>query len=192
MRNARGYIIVGTDAVDDHIPLRLYFAYGSNLNRDQMIAAGGGSADAGEFSGRCPDCALVAPFVLEDYRLVFVGERTKRWGRGGVATIVPDGGARVHGALYRLSAADEAALDRFERVNAEQPEAANYYKAEQICCYDDEPVYTYIATQRLAPLNRPNQRYLDTIRRGYEQWGLPLSGLEGIEAFPVEPLREAH
>lgn len=47
---------------------KLYFAYGSNINLEQM-------------DYRCPDATVVGPVVLENYELLFR--------RGGFATIVP-------------------------------------------------------------------------------------------------------
>ena len=54
----------------------LYFAYGSNINLDQM-----------EY--RCPDASVVGPVVLDNYELLFRSS--------GVATIAPKEGGRVHG-----------------------------------------------------------------------------------------------
>ena len=91
-------------------------------------------------------------------------------------------------ARYTGSArADEELLDGFERVDPLHPTAGNYYKAEDVCRHNGEPAYTYIATENLAPVNHPNQRYLDTIRRGFQQWGLPLNELDGIATYPSEP-----
>lgn len=51
---------------------KLYFAYGSNINLDQMAQ-------------RCPDAQVVGPVTLENYELLFHGNL-----RGaGVATIAP-------------------------------------------------------------------------------------------------------
>lgn len=71
--------------------MKLYFAYGANLNRDNM-------------AWRCPDAVTVQPFYLLDWRLAF----------SGVATIQPRPGDRVPGALWAISDADEQALDIFE------------------------------------------------------------------------------
>ena len=55
-----------------------YFAYGSNMNLDQMAY-------------RCPAASVVEPVHLEGYRLTFCGR-----GKGsGVATILPEEGSRV-------------------------------------------------------------------------------------------------
>ena len=58
---------------------KLYFAYGSNINLDQMAQ-------------RCPDAQVVGPVTLENYELLFHGNL-----RGaGVATIAPREGSTVH------------------------------------------------------------------------------------------------
>ena len=64
---------------------KLYFAYGSNINLDQM-------------AHRCPAAEVVGPVVLENYRLLFRGNRRGR----GVATIVPHKGQMVHGLLWNV------------------------------------------------------------------------------------------
>lgn len=71
--------------------MKLYFAYGANLNQDNM-------------SYRCPDAVAVQPLRLNGWRLAF----------SGVATIQPDPAGTVHGALWAISDADELALDTFE------------------------------------------------------------------------------
>lgn len=167
--------------------MRLYFAYGSNLARGQMRAPpADGPADR-QYRGRCPDSVPVASWRLDGYRLAFVGERTTRWGRGGVATIQPAPRSTVHGAVYRLSRADEEALDGFENINEAAPEQGSYRKVEGLFAYQGEPVYTYVATARLGPENQPNEYYLSTLRRGYRDWGLPLAALAGISCYPWEP-----
>lgn len=77
----------------------LYFAYGSNLDDDQMRA-------------RCSSACVVARAVLPNYALAF-GGFSHRWG-GAVASMVRSKGARVEGLLYGLDDVDLRALDRFE------------------------------------------------------------------------------
>ena len=47
---------------------RLYFAYGSNINLDQMAV-------------RCPAATVVGPVVLDNYELLFRGNRSGCGGR---------------------------------------------------------------------------------------------------------------
>lgn len=71
--------------------MKLYFAYGANLNIKNM-------------AHRCPDAVALQPLYLEGYRLAF----------SGVATILPDADHKVPGALWAISDQDEEALDHFE------------------------------------------------------------------------------
>ena len=74
-----------------------YFAYGSNMNLDQM-----------EY--RCPAASVVEPVHLEGYRLTFCGR-----GKGsGVATILPEEGSRVEGVLWKITSECEKSLDFYE------------------------------------------------------------------------------
>jgi hypothetical protein len=141
---------------------KLYFAYGSNLSHAQMRE-------------RCPQSTPVSAHVLAGYRLEFVSAGTQRWGEGGVATVVPDPGSSVPGALYRITPEDEARLDGFEGVNPAQPELGAYYKDETLLRYDGEPVLVYIATARLAEQgdHSPSLAYRSVINRGRRDWGQP-------------------
>ena len=76
---------------------KLYFAYGSNINLDQMAQ-------------RCPDARVVGPVTLENYELLFRGNL-----RGaGVATIAPREGSTVHGLLWNITPECERSLDYYE------------------------------------------------------------------------------
>lgn len=72
---------------------RLYFAYGSNINLNQM-------------DHRCPDATVVGPVALENYELLFR--------RGGFATIAPKEGGKVHGLLWSITLECERSLDMYE------------------------------------------------------------------------------
>ncbi len=72
---------------------QLYFAYGSNMNLNQMAF-------------RCPDTEVIESVQVENYRLAFRGS--------GVATILPEYGSRVEGVLWRISVDDEKSLDVYE------------------------------------------------------------------------------
>ena len=74
-----------------------YFAYGSNINLQQMAF-------------RCPNAKVVGPCVLENYELLFRGNG----GGFGVATIAAKEGSRVHGLLWKITPRDEQRLDVYE------------------------------------------------------------------------------
>lgn len=71
--------------------MKLYFAYGANLNLLGMRF-------------RCPAAKPVSAFLLHDYRLAF----------SGVATVQPCPGASVSGALWEITTECEDNLDVFE------------------------------------------------------------------------------
>lgn len=68
-----------------------YFAYGSNLNKEQMQC-------------RCPSSKLLEVNTLEGYKLVF-----KLY-----ADIIPAEGKSVIGGLWEISIKDEKRLDKYE------------------------------------------------------------------------------
>ncbi len=74
-----------------------YFAYGSNMNRNQMAF-------------RCPDAEPIQTIRLKGYRLEFCANG----GGNGVATVLPDPGSHVDGALWRISDRDENHLNHYE------------------------------------------------------------------------------
>lgn len=75
---------------------KLYIAYGSNLNLEQM-------------AHRCPDSKPLGKVELNDYQLLFRG------GRGGsVATVEPLKGNSVPCLLWEITKTDETTLDRYE------------------------------------------------------------------------------
>jgi len=79
--------------------MHYYFAYGSNMNQEQMTE-------------RCPSATLVGVAELQDYRLAFSIFSPKRL--CGCADIIPSSGESVYGLLYQLPEVDMAALDTFE------------------------------------------------------------------------------
>ncbi len=80
----------------------LHFAYGSNLDRDQMKC-------------RCPDYTFVDIAKKPDYRIAFTWCSKNR--KGGVADVVESIRDVVWGALYELSEKDIESLDKYEGSN---------------------------------------------------------------------------
>lgn len=87
----------------------LYFAYGSNMNLDQMAY-------------RCPEAEVVGPVRLKDHKLAFRG--------AGFATILPCAGCSVEGVLWRVTETDERQLDRYVRNGyaGKVPTLKDYYR----------------------------------------------------------------
>ena len=149
----------------------LYFAYGSNINLDQM-------------QYRCPDASVYGQAVLDNYDLRFRGS--------GVATVEPKEGACVYGLLWELTDKCEASLDRYEgypRLYIKQTLEVRTFDGRRV------PVMAYIMNPELhlKPSLPPRDYYLG-IKTGYEQNGLPVGCLKyafknclkecGIEPYP--------
>lgn len=76
--------------------MKIYAAYGSNLNHAQM-------------RGRCPDAKYLGSAMLKDQNLIFCGQPDHSF-----ATIETMEGKEVPIGLWEISARDERALDRYE------------------------------------------------------------------------------
>ena len=82
-----------------------YFAYGSNMDVDQMGV-------------RCPGALFVGRASL--------AEQEFRINTHGVATVIPANGSEVHGVLWEIAPAHEASLDRYEGV------ASGFYRKAMV------------------------------------------------------------
>ena len=139
---------------------KLYVAYGSNLNVEQM-------------SYRCPDAAVVGVGVLANKQLEFWG-----WPGHGVATVTPKRGSDVPVAVWEISEADERSLDSYEGW-------PHLYRKEDIqVVLDTGEVVTamvylmnkeYRGTRVSAA--QPSNSYLNTILQGYRYFGLKRDAL---------------
>lgn len=133
----------------------LYFAYGSNINLEQM-------------EHRCPDAQVVGPVTLKDYELQFRGY--------GFATIAPKKGSVVHGLMWKLPPTSEQTLDHYEGY-------PHHYSKEQVPVRTaDGTVLSVMAYIMAEPLCRqpalPPTHYYRAIYRGFETNGLPVESLE--------------
>jgi len=147
---------------------QLYFAYGSNINLEQM-------------ADRCPAATPLRPVVLDNYRLAFRGS----FSFNGVATIIPAQGEKVYGLLWRITPACELSLDRYEGY-------PHLYGKEQITVRDRDgrrhPVMVYIMSHEewLVPAE-PSQPYFSGIVQGYKQNDLPTRPLfEAVQRTRIE------
>ena len=136
----------------------LYFAYGSNMNLNQMAF-------------RCPDAEVVDTVRLEGYRLAFC----MNGGGNGVATILPEEGSYVDGVLWRISERDERHLDHYEGF-------PYLYGKEPVVVIDQDGIrheimaYTMNSPYKDTPA-MPSKAYLEGILNGCRQ--------NGIETAPV-------
>ena len=139
----------------------LYFAYGSNMWREQMRQ-------------RCPDHELVGKAVLPGYALCF--PRTSPIRECGVAGIAETHGAEVWGVLYRLHDQDLAALDKREGYDPAKPVHLNRYYRTTVRVLKDGEAHdclTYLA--RAEPgTHVPSVEYMSALITGAVENGLPV------------------
>ncbi|MBQ6164732.1 MAG: gamma-glutamylcyclotransferase [Clostridia bacterium] len=137
--------------------MKYYLAYGSNLNMRQMRQ-------------RCPDAMPISSAVILDYRLLF---------RRGVATIEPMQGASVPVGIWKISASDEKALDRYEGY------PWLYTKRNFKLRMNGKIVaaMAYIMTDG-HEVSGPREGYLETIKKGYDCFGFDYGTL-------IEAVRES-
>lgn len=109
---------------------RLYFAYGSNMDEEQM-------------ADRCPEARLIEKARLNGYQFII---NTR-----GVASIVKQAESFVDGILWEISSRDEVALDRYEGVSS------NIYFKKEITVDSMQSEEKYIALVYIASDNAPGQ-----------------------------------
>ena len=130
---------------------RLYIAYGSNLNTEQM-------------AWRCPGAKVVAKSWLHDYWLVFQGRAY-----GAHANVIPKKGFDVPVVVWEITPYHERSLDRYEGV------AGGYYTKETMEVEVDgkmEKALIYIMTPN--PYGIPSDTYLQSIAEGYKTFNLDI------------------
>lgn len=141
-----------------------YFAYGANLCVAHMKII-------------CPRSAPEGPARLEDHRLVIALPASAPRNGPGWATVTPEAGARVPGALFRLHPDDLPTLDRFENF----PTLYGRETMEVTTAEGRAEAMLYVMP---APLRaaRPTARYIELLRQGYTDFGLPPAALESALA----------
>ena len=129
---------------------KLYVAYGSNLNMEQMAY-------------RCPDARPLGTAQLKGYEMKFRGTR-----RGsGVATIETAKGGIVPVGIWSISDADEEHLDVYEGY------PTLYTKAYLPLILDGQKMSGLVYVMNPGhSIAMPSPYYEDTIRVGYEDFGI--------------------
>ena len=146
----------------------LYFAYGSNINLDQMAY-------------RCPDASVVGPVTLENYELLFR--------RGGFATIAPKEGETVTGLLWSITPGCERSLDRYEGY-------PRFSDKRMVTVRDSEgrslSVMAYIMDERFREPMLPTTTYYNGILEGYHQNDMPTDSLKRAWEHCVEEVQQVN
>jgi hypothetical protein len=125
--------------------MKLYVAYGSNLNLEQMAL-------------RCPDAHIVGRGMIYDYALKYRGSKT-----GAYLTIIREKGKKVPVLVWAISDRDELSLDRYEGF------PTFYYKKRmRVVLESGKSVYamSYVMFDEAQP-GIPSTYYVKTCLRGY-------------------------
>lgn len=136
---------------------RYYFAYGSNLNIEQV-------------GRRCPGIRAVCKLRLYGYKLEFRG----------VANVIPAKDTDfVDGAVYEITKDHELALDRYEGCDHRDPTSkAGMYRQVTF----EAKIGGAIAEVMMYVMNggsvrRPLPHYYDCIKAGFRDWHLSSDSL---------------
>jgi len=124
---------------------RLYIAYGSNLNLEQM-------------SRRCPGAKPYSRGYLMNWELIYRGSKT-----GAYLSIRKKQGAMTPVLLWKITRMDEWNLDLYEGY------PTFYYKDEVMvdtALYGKKKGMVYIMDPKRKP-GIPSQSYVDTVAYGY-------------------------
>lgn len=144
---------------------RIYAAYGSNINLEQMAR-------------RCPNSKIIGTAMIENFELEF-----RR-----VATIVPKEGSQVPVLLWELSPQDEKNLDRYEGY-------PNHYRKENFNVKVGDTVCKGMAyVMNYGQISMPPTAYYNGIFEGYKANGMDtkylVTALENAYSAQFEDLDE--
>lgn len=143
---------------------KLYIAYGSNLNLEQM-------------SSRCPSAKVYATGILINWALVYRGSKTNSH-----ATIIRKQGSTVPVLVWEIQPKDEYLLDIYEGY-------PHYYFKKDIMVNvgrKKKKAMVYIMDKHQFP-GRPSASYIETIRQGYVDNNLNLYTFEkSLEINSIE------
>ncbi len=147
----------------------LYFAYGSNMDPEQM-----GHRDLG--------WTRAEGAVLSGYRLAFDFDARSRW-LGGAANVVPDEDMSVEGVLYHLDG-DIAVMDGWE---------GGYRRIQvRVVLLNDgteREAWTYEVIDKGEHMN-PSEVYVDQMLRGAREFGLSDDYIRELEGHRTRGCEE--
>lgn len=148
---------------------KIYLAYGSNLNIEQMAM-------------RCPTARVLGPAKLRGYKATFRG-----MDGGAVMNIEPDVAGVVPVLLWEIEPADEVALDRYEGF-------PRLYRKEIVTVtFNGERVKAMVYVMNEGPpLGTPGNKYYYIIQQGYQEAGFDIGILHRAikeSAFPEQEPR---
>ena len=150
--------------------MKLYIAYGSNLNKEQM-------------KYRCPRAIPVCTGMLNNWQLIYRGSKT-----GSYASIRYKKGHKVPVAIWNITESDEKNLDIYEGY-------PHFYIKKNIVVIrkDGTKIKAMAYIMRTdATVGRPSKFYIRTILLGYKDFGLDMKYLEESIIFNYQEIRERH
>jgi gamma-glutamylcyclotransferase (GGCT)/AIG2-like uncharacterized protein YtfP len=134
--------------------MSIYFAYGSNINLEQMKL-------------RCPKAKVLVKYQLKDYQFLI---NTR-----GVATIIPNLNCLVEGVLWSLTTECERSLDKYEGVKR------NLYTKEQIRINDRLMAIVYLACDCSPGNSRPG--YLEKIIQSAQELSFSVNYVDYLNSL---------
>lgn len=143
---------------------RLYFAYGANINPDQM------------YRERCPGSNYLCRAQLEGYRLVF--NKRSSLG-GGIAGLERSSQDSVWGVVYSLPPNGQDLLDKNQNLRDDYKKVRTAVKTcfGTLCCdsYKTNSEGTFL----------PSRHYLEKMCSGAQFFGLPQQYLRWLVTLPI-------
>ena len=152
--------------------LMLYFAYGSNMNWDQIRS-------------RCPSAQFAFIARAEGYALAFT-RFSQNW-KCGVADIVASSGNDVWGVVFDIPNDEIGQLDKSEGYRPERARELNAYERSQleVICQENAnspiAVWTYFVVSKSKLPLKPAVEYKALILDGARHWGLAAAYIERLE-----------
>lgn len=141
----------------------LYFAYGSNLDQEQM-------------ADRCPDARFGQFAVLPDFRLIYTGYSHLR--KGSVASVISEASTYVEGVLYEITEQDLFLLDKYEGV------PHSYERGlKRVISDDGREMEAWVYFRRDSEFGVPHEDYDNNLRRFYVRYGFNLEHLVGARGL---------
>jgi gamma-glutamylcyclotransferase (GGCT)/AIG2-like uncharacterized protein YtfP len=133
--------------------MALMFAYGSNLNVEQMAK-------------RCPDAEPLGRMRLANWRLVFRG----------VADVIQEPGAICYGGVWRITPTCEVALDIYEGIGSGLYRK-EYIQIKRTPMGETEMLIYVMNSTGIMP---PSDYYLRVIKQGYRDHRMPKAAHKGL------------
>ncbi len=150
----------------------LYFAYGSNMNWNQIRS-------------RCPSAQFTFVARAEGYVLAFTRFSQNR--KCGVADIVASSGNDAWGVVFDIPNDEIDQLDKSEGYRPERARELNAYERSQleVTCQEDAnspiAVWTYFVVSKSNLPLKPAVEYKALIIDGARHWGFPAAYIERLE-----------